>query len=216
MTTRLRAIITRGDQDTDVVGAFGQFRKRLFINQLKWPLRSFRNEEVDQFDSDDAIYCVIFFEQKVVGGFRALPTDGAYLARAIFPQLASDRPYPASSDVWEISRFGIAAGTHSSGTLSRLNYGLMFRFAQRRQLRALVAIADLTYERYLHAIGIRTTRYGQPQSIRSDGSTPVDIVAGEIPIATQTPACLQKLTSALNTVEIIDETLVFGRSRISA
>lgn len=211
MSISLRATLSRGDQNRDVIEQFGRFRKRLFIDELGWSLRSFRGEEIDDFDSDDAIYCVVTNETGVIAGFRAMTTAGPYLARSAFPALASERRYPQSHDVWEISRFGVARG--ASRSLAQINYALMFRFAQRRQIKALVAIADLAYERYLTALGVTTVRYGPPQPLADTGQ---QIVAGEIPVFSQTGERFRKLLSAINSVEIIDETLVLGSGGLSA
>jgi N-acyl-L-homoserine lactone synthetase len=66
---------------------------------------------------------------------------------------------------------------------ARLNYALMFRFAELRGAEALVAIADLTYERFLQRMNIRTRRFGPPQVIGVDRSgAALTAVAGEIPL----------------------------------
>lgn len=215
MSRPLTTTFTRGDQALEEVAAFGRFRKHLFIDQLGWPLRSFRGEEIDDFDSDEAVYCIVRSGDGVVAGFRAIPTNRPYLASTVFPSLASARAYPSTSDVWEISRFGIAP--MAGHAIAQINYGLMFRFAQRRQIKALVAIADLTYERYLSALGVRSVRYGEPLPMARDraGNTQM-IVAGEIPIAAQSGERFRKLLSATQSVEIIDETLVLGRDSLSA
>lgn len=215
MSTLLSATITRGNQDLRAVEQFGRFRKKLFIDTLGWPLRSFRGEEIDDFDGDDAIYCVVRSADQVVAGFRAMPTDGPYLAHSAFPSLASERPYPRAADVWEISRFGVAPGAGHG--IAQINYGLMFRLAQRRQVKALVAIADMTYERYLAVLGVRTVRYGAPQPLARTRSGQIqDIVAGEIPFLEQTGMRFRKLLATTNSVEIIDETLVLGSEGIPA
>lgn len=213
--SRLTATITRGDQNLRAIEQFGRFRKKLFIDTLGWPLRSFRGEEIDDFDGDDAIYCVVRFVDEVVAGFRAMPTDGQYMARSAFPTLASERPYPQAADIWEISRFGIVPG--AGHDIAQINYGLMFRLAQRRQVKALVAIADLTYERYLAALGVRTVRYGPPQPLaRTRAGQLQDIVAGEIPVLEQSGTRFRNLLAMTNSLEIIDETLVLGSESIPA
>lgn len=215
MSRPLTATFTRGDQDIEAVAEFGRFRKALFIDQLGWPLRSFRGEEIDDFDRDDAVYCVVRSTEGVLAGFRAMPTNLSYLASVAFPSLASDRPYPNTPDIWEISRFGIAP--RAGHAIAQLNYGLMFRFAQRRQVQALVAIADLAYERYLAALGVHAVRYGEPQPLARDraGNTQL-IVAGEIPILAQSGERFRRLIATTQSVEIIDETLVLGSDSLSA
>lgn len=208
----LKVVVCRAPHP--VVEDIQEFRKELFVDRLDWPLRVVAGREVDAFDTADTVHCGVLADGRVVAGFRAVRTDRPYLAREVFPQLARFRPYPARPDIWEISRFGVLPG---AGDLGRLTYGLMFRFAHTRRASALVAIADLTYERFLGRLGIRTRRYGPPQPLGATrAGRPLMVVAGEIPLAEQNAAGVQALLRLTRDVEIDDEALVFGRSRVSA
>jgi N-acyl-L-homoserine lactone synthetase len=193
-----------------------QFRKRLFVDTLGWQLPVSGEIERDQFDNGAAVHCALFVGEILVGGFRAIRTDCDYLAKRVFPQLATTRPYPSSHRKWEISRFGVEPSRRNL-ELARINYSLMFRFAQTRQATGLVAIADLTYERYLAKLDIRTRRYGPPQVIGSDRfGKPIQVVAGEIPLADQSGPKFNALLRIANQVTIDDQALVLGRTRVSA
>lgn len=203
---------------TDLVNVaqFQRFRKQLFVDHLGWDLVCVGDREVDAFDTLGAMYCAVFSGAQIVAGFRAIRTSDKYLALTVFPQLATLRPYPRRHDVWEISRFGVAMGDEASD-LARLNYGLMFRFALTRKAAGLVAVADLVYERYLRALGIRTRRYGPPQTVGVDrlGRNLV-CVAGEIPMPDQDPGRIGRLTSLTKQLEVADDALVLGPQAISA
>jgi N-acyl-L-homoserine lactone synthetase len=215
-TLRVRAVFCRADDDPAIVTDLQRFRKRLFVDHLGWDLPTRGDLEVDDFDTPDSGYCALYQDEILVGGFRAVRTDHAYLAQTVFPQLASVRDYPRRRDVWEISRFGLLP-EHASEELARLNYGLMFRFAQERQASALVAIADLVYERYLRAIGIRTRRYGPPQVIGRDVfGRDLLCVAGEIPLGDQRGFRMSALLSLANAIEVYDAALVRRSTAISA
>lgn len=210
------AVFCHEDQDPDTVLKLHQFRKRLFVDTLGWQLPVSGEIERDQFDNDAAIHCALFVGETLVGGFRAIRTDGNYLAKQIFPHLATTRPYPSSHRKWEISRFGVEPGRRGL-ELARMNYSLMFRFAQTRQATGLVAIADLTYERYLAKLAIRTRRYGPPKVIGSDRfGRLIQVVAGEIPLAHQSGPKFSTLLHIANQVSIDDQALVLGRTRVSA
>jgi len=100
---------------------------------------------------------------------------------------------------------------------ARLNYALMFRFAELRQAEALVAMADLTYERFLQRMDIRTRRFGPPQVIGTDRrGRPLTAVAGEIPIGDADNPGLGKFLDLGRQLEISDATHVLGRSSIPA
>lgn len=204
LARRTRVVVSTYLQNPQKVAAFGQLRKRLFVDKLGWKLSTRADVEWDEFDGGDAEYCVVSYKDTIVGGFRAIRTDRDYLAASVFPQLASLRAYPRQRDKWEISRFGILAdeGSHE---LALLNYSLMFRFARTRGATALVALADLLYERYLRTLGIRTRRFGPPKSIGIDTrGRELVCVAGEIPLTEQPPERLAALLDLSSDVEIDD------------
>jgi acyl homoserine lactone synthase len=216
MPTNLSVTIKYFKEDDPLTHKFSQFRKRLFVDRLGWQLKVSGDCEFDEFDNGNAVYAVIQKGGEIVAGFRAIRSDSPYLARSVFPQLATERPYPARSDCWEISRFGIDA-CGNDPHIARANYSVMFRFALRRQANALIAIADLSYERYLATLGIMTLRYGRPAVIGKDARGRVlEVVAGEIPLTGQASPRFLSLLSIANTMEINDETLVLGCEAVSA
>lgn len=211
-----RAILCTEAQNPAVVDALYKIRKSIFVDMHGWDLRVVDGRERDQFDTAAAVHCALFRDSELIGGFRATRTDHDYLARSVFPQLAAVKSYPQRADVWEISRFGVLPSNDRLET-AKVNYSLMFRFAQVRAASALVALADLTYERFLRTLGIRTRRYGPPQIIGADkAGEPLWAVAGEIPMAEQSGSRFQALLALAKQVEIEDETLVLGRIRVSA
>lgn len=191
-----------------------RLRKALFIDERGWKLTCRSGAEIDQFDSPHATYCALMVAGQVVGGFRAIRCDRPYLGVTLFPELATMRAYPCRSDYWEISRFGVLREYKSLGIGL---YAVMFEFADRANAKALVAVTDLGHERLLGKIGVRTRRYGQPVTLRPDQSEkPLQVVAGDIPIAQQRPETIRFLHSCANQIEIRDETLVQRPVRISA
>ena len=192
-----------------------EFRKRLFVDRLRWKLETAGNLEVDEFDGGCAMYAALYEMGVLVGTFRIIRTDEPYLAEVVFPNLAVTRGYPKSPESYEISRFGV----WPSASITRhapILYALMFHFALVRRATSLVAVTDLIHERYLARRNIRTRRFGMPVGLTSvDGIHHFRVVAGEIPIAKQQGTHLRALLSHLNGVAIYDETLVLGRQRLS-
>jgi len=216
MSFDLTATITTREDNPELIHAVDRFRKQLFVDIFRWNLPSASNlEERDQFDRDDTVYVALSRGDSLVGCFRAIRADRPYLTQTLFPDLATLERYPRSPDVWEISRFGVlpSAGIHTA----RANYSVMFSFARARGARALVALVDLTYERFLRRIGIATRRYGTPSVIGQDlDGRPIQAVAGEITLAAQGGPNFEALQRIARTLEINDETLVRGRLRLSA
>lgn len=211
-----KAIITTECAAPNEVAGFYRFRKQLFVDKCGWELPFDTYGERDQFDRTDTEYCLLYREGMLIGGFRAIRTDFPYLAQAIFPQLASGRPFPRSPLAWEISRFGVLSA-HNDRAAAKINYALMFRFARMRSASSLVAIADLAYERFLSALGVRTLRYGPPQHIgRNAFGETLTAVAGEIPLRGQDVARLAYFDDIASSLEIDDATHVLGRSLVPA
>ena len=210
----LLAIIFHEQSNLEMATAFFRFRKALFVDECGWNLPVCSDTETDQFDTADAIYCTLLADDAVVGGFRAIRCDRPYLARDVFPHLATTRPYPERPDYWEISRFGVNRQQRKYGVAL---YAVMFHFAAARRAKALVAVADLGHERLLGKLGIRTRRYGAPVSLGDPNmGEPIQIVAGEIPLAEQDRTRLQFLRSCAESMEIRDDTLVWRPARVSA
>jgi N-acyl-L-homoserine lactone synthetase len=212
----LQAVFCTEDQDPSVVDQLFQFRKKLFVDNLKWNLADKDGRERDQFDNPSAVHCAVFRNGNILAGFRIIRTDQPYLAETVFPQLANMAPYPKRHDVWEVSRFGVAP-SEAGSMIARILYSLMFRFAHFHGATALVALTDLRHERFLTQIGIRTRRYGYPQAIGLDErGSPLFVVAGDIPIGNQRGSRFETILKLVDNVEINDETLVLGSSRLSA
>jgi N-acyl-L-homoserine lactone synthetase len=212
---RYHALITTEDIDPAHVQTMFRLRKRLFVDQCGWMLNTIGDLERDQFDVWYTEHCLLFRGPDLVGGFRAIRTDYPYLTRSVFPQLAVRR-FPNRRTVWEISRFGVLPSAAEART-ARLNYALMFRFAELRGAEALVAVADLTYERFLLRMNIRTRRFGPPQVIGVDRhGVELTAVAGEIPINKTDNPDLGGFLDLGRKLEISDATHVLGRASIPA
>jgi N-acyl-L-homoserine lactone synthetase len=211
---RYHALITTEAINPVHVQAMLRLRKRLFVDQCGWMLTTIDDLERDQFDSWYTEHCLLFRGPDLVGGFRAIRTDYPYLTQAVFPQLAVKR-FPNRRTVWEISRFGVLSAAEAR--TARLNYALMFRFAELRGAEALVAMADLTYERFLQRMDICTRRFGPPQVIGVDRhGRELTALAGEIPLNKVDNPDLGGFLDLGRKLEISDATHVLGRTGIPA
>jgi N-acyl-L-homoserine lactone synthetase len=198
----------------DLTLSLFRLRNALFVRELGWTLAVENGHERDEFDTDDAVYCVLWADGQMIGCFRAISCDRPYLAHRIFSHLATDRPFPMSADYVEISRFGVLAAHRQASTVL---YSLMIRFALARDASALVALAELAHERLLNRIGLSTSRYGDVQIVgfHDDGRW-ILAVAGEIPIPRTPSPAFRTLLDLTKTMEISDEASIFGRERLSA
>jgi N-acyl-L-homoserine lactone synthetase len=210
----IRALIFTQETRPELADQFQEFRHQLFIERLGWRLASSNRREADQFDTREAVYCILVDREGILGGFRALQCSTPYLAQQVFPTLATTRPYPNNRHYWEISRFGVR---DKQSEAVQLTYAVMLRFGQVRRATALVALVDLYHERLLRMLRIPTRRYGPPQIVGIDlRGRELKAVAGEIPLNSERESGIARLMVQLKKVEISDETLVFGRWALSA
>lgn len=206
-------IFTRGSHPLLAARLF-RFRHQLFVQELGWSLETRNSLECDEFDTEHAVYCALLAERRMIGCFRAISCDRPYLAQQKFPHMASLRPYPTLPDHLEISRLGVLSGYRAA---SASLYSLMVRVALARKATALVALAELSHERHLNRIGLRTQRYGDRQIVgfRDDGGWILG-VAGEIRLPVTPPPPLTTLLNLTRTMDIDDEAHLLGRERFPA
>lgn len=206
------AVIFEGWQSLTGILAQQRFRKHLFIDGLGWDLPHEGDVESDAFDTPDATYCSVYHGDAIVGCWRAIRTTEDYLALKVFPQLASLRPYPQRPDVWEISRLG---ASHRSA--SAFVYALMFHFAVSRAVHSLCGVITPVHDRNLTISGIKTRRYGAPQSVGTDArGRPIIVFSAEMRPSEQDATALEKILAPVTTLELKDEALVFGRGSVPA
>lgn len=103
-----------------VYSKVGQYRHKVFVEQLGWDIPTQDGMELDQFDRPDTMYVVAQdSEGEVFGCARLLPTTRPYLLGELFPQLLNGLPPPSSPWLWELSRF--AAVDYRSQTILETN-----------------------------------------------------------------------------------------------
>lgn len=172
--------------------------------------------ERDEFDTSNANYGLLYCGTELVGGWRAIRTTDDYLGRKLFPQLATLRPYPSSSDVWEISRLGVLTGEDRLFA-SRCTYALMVYFAQSRRADALIGVVEVSHGRNIEVAGIRLRRRGVPLVVAHDAmGHPIAAYLAELRPADQRGPRFARLMSNLDNLEIRDEALVLRPERVPA
>jgi acyl homoserine lactone synthase len=158
-------------RDADKLDGMFRLRHEVFKERLSWDVGSASGRERDMFDELDPVYIVCEQDGDVLGSWRLLPTTGPYMLKDVFPELLHGTPAPQSPDVWEISRFAVSKrvlGNESLGTIRAVTQILLdqlFTFAARREIKRIVAVSDLRFERILKRSGLLTHRFGPPLQI---------------------------------------------------
>lgn len=153
-----------------IEAALANYRHRIFIDALHWPLPSHDGRERDQFDRADTLYVIARdLQGAVCGCARLLPTTQAYLLGEVFPEMMNGAPVPNVPEVWELSRFATMPAT-ADGVLSReeTDYrrrrvlGAAVQTVVARGATRLIMVTVLGVERLLRGLGVHAHRAGPP------------------------------------------------------
>ena len=87
-----------------------RIRHRIYIEGRGWnALRKSDGREVDEFDTDDAVYLLgLSPDGSVTAGTRLVPTSKPHLMRNVFPHLATKGAIPRSDSIYEWTRYFLA------------------------------------------------------------------------------------------------------------
>ena len=106
----------------DEIADMHRLRHRVFKERLDWDVLASGDMEIDEFDALHPAYLLQRANDgRVQGCVRLLPSTGPTMLRDAFPILLDGTSAPASSSVWESSRFAldIGADAREGGSRSR-------------------------------------------------------------------------------------------------
>lgn len=174
--------------------ALAEYRHKIFIERLGWPLPVENGLERDQFDHPDTHYVMVREPNGAICGCaRLLPTTEPYLLSEVFAHLLAGAPMPRSGEVWELSRFAAASVTPDSTVDAARNtrnlLAAAVKSAAEKGAKRLITVSPLGIERLLHRMGVHAHRAGPP--MLADGKP---IFACWIEIDEQTLAALDVVT----------------------
>jgi len=157
-----------------ILQQLGDYRHRVFVEQLGWRLSCENALEFDQFDRADTVYVVARDHIGNINGCaRLLPTTQPYLLADVFPELLHGAPPPRATEIWELSRFAamdfeansnIPAGQFSSPIALNILRSAI-DFAQQRGIRYLITVSPIGVERLLRKAGAKSHRLGPPRLV---------------------------------------------------
>jgi acyl-homoserine lactone synthase len=114
----------------DYFERLSRLRHQVFVKQRGWPLPSVNSFEIDQYDTEDAVY---FLDLDAGGGIqgtvRMTPTVTASLLADYFPHLVENGQAPRSPHIYEATRYIVLPSHKTREAL---------RSAKARLLTALV------------------------------------------------------------------------------
>jgi acyl-homoserine lactone synthase len=147
-------------------------RKRVFVDLRRWDVPVIDGQyEIDQFDSEQAVYLVSASDEgEHRGSIRLLPTQRPHILGSLFPHLC-DGPSPVGEDVWEITRGCISPRLRPAERLRERNMltTAAVLFAQMNAITRFVCVADSSWLSQILALGWHCEPLGEPRIIA--GST---------------------------------------------
>ncbi len=163
-----REIILKG---VDLKQLF-RLRHSAFYEKHQWSVNSIDELEFDYFDICNPKYIIVQNGNKIVGGWRALPTTGPYMLEEVFSELLLGAHAPKEKSIWELSRFVIDSEVHKSETqslnaITRKMIKELPKFADENRISRFITVTSLSLERLMLRSNIPLERFA--------GNTPIKI-----------------------------------------
>jgi acyl-homoserine lactone synthase len=180
-----------------------QFRLRrdVFVVERGWAAFDRGAYEMDTYDTDDAVYLVALdASDTVVGCMRLYPTLRPHLLSETFAHMV-DGAVPQRADIWELTRFALAASARNSRTYCELFLGLL-EYGLGEGLTGTTALMRTLRIPIIQNIGMKVTPLGLSQEIDGELQTAVLIDMSE-----------ESLAQVQRTAERFDSVLEVGDSR---
>jgi N-acyl-L-homoserine lactone synthetase len=170
-----------------------RLRYRVFKERLDWDVQFTGDMEIDEFDALHPAYLLQRADNgRIQGCVRLLPSTGPTMLRDTFPILLDGAATPASSTIWESSRFALDIGgdapkaAHGLATATYELFAGMIEFGLSRRLSEIVTVTDARMERILRRAGWPLRRIGNPHAL---GKTLA--VAGYLEVSVESLACIR-------------------------
>jgi acyl homoserine lactone synthase len=177
----------------DEIAEIHRLRQRVFKERLGWDVQVSGDMEIDEFDALHPAYLLLRANGgRIQGCVRLLPSTGPTMLRDTFPALLDGAASPASSTIWESSRFALdidpdaPKAAHGLASATYELFAGMIEFGLSRQLTAIVTVTDARMERILRRAGWPLQRIGEPRKL---GNTLA--VAGYLNVSSESLACVR-------------------------
>jgi len=155
----------------DLIEDMYRARHRLYVEGRKWrELAKADGREIDQFDTENAIYLLALNKNRELrGGVRLVPSTSPHLLDTIFPQFCAN-DIPRGTHIWEMSRLFVSHNDRygEEGVLLKgeIFCGLL-EFAARNGITEITGVSDSYFLPRLLEIGIVVRPLGIPKPYQS-------------------------------------------------
>jgi acyl-homoserine lactone synthase len=145
-----------------------RLRHDIYVKQRKWmALDRPDGREIDQFDTEDAVYLFCLDRGQLIGAMRALPTVSPTLMSDIFPYLAVRGPIQRP-DVYELSRVFVIPerrGEHAGPRIEMLLLTAIMEYGISIGLTGFSIVLESWWLPRFERCGWRAHPLGLPQMI---------------------------------------------------
>lgn len=121
-----------------------RIRHDIYVGERRWmALERADGREVDQFDTDDAIYLLALEGDRVIGGTRFVPTLKPHLMADVFPVLANVEGLRRGEDILEWTRIFVVKDRRGPGSkvLHTVLAG-MLEYCLREDVRSITVVME--------------------------------------------------------------------------
>lgn len=152
----------------DLWVAHHRLRHRIFVERLKWDVKSHNGLEYDEFDTPTAHYVICIKDSKQVCGItRLLPTTQPYMVQKLWPDWYRG-DVPVQNNIWEATRFGCCAtlteNERRQAVASLISSSL--RFGLKNDISSYLAVMPMQiYKRVLIPAGCDLEVISEPRRI---------------------------------------------------
>lgn len=123
-----------------------RLRYSIFVERRKWTLPTRNGFEIDQYDTDKAVYFLLIADDgSIEASVRLTPTIHSSLLADIFPQLVETGEAPRSPWIYEATRYIVSPSRKTRAALRKTKATLlaaMLEWSLDRQLAYLQTIID--------------------------------------------------------------------------
>jgi acyl-homoserine lactone synthase len=145
-----------------------RLRHDIYVKQRKWmALDRPDGREIDQFDTEDAVYLFCLDGGQLIGAMRALPTVQPTLMSDIFPDLAIRGPVQRA-DVYELSRIFVIPerrGEHAGPRIEMLLLTAIMEYGISIGLTGFSIVLESWWLPRFERCGWRAHPLGLPQMV---------------------------------------------------
>ena len=145
-----------------------RLRHDIYVKQRKWmALDRPDGREIDQFDTEDAVYLFCLYRGQLIGAMRALPTVSLTLMSDVFPYLAVRGPIQRP-DVYELSRVFVIPerrGEHAGPRIEMLLLTAIMEYGISIGLTGFSIVLESWWLPRFERCGWRAHPLGLPQMI---------------------------------------------------